>query len=285
MGIPHWMPKLKRPRKKPSAAEVARRLRKRYGLEAVWASDIADQLYCEKRVELRLLHPEVQKETAEQRAGSEAHEQLTARAVPVSEKQLREQLASGKRILLREFPFRGRIRGIPIIGKPDLVAFDGLKALLLADYKFSRRREPYPDHRLQLALYGLLLHQNKFDTSQLATVLVFLSPEQRQAGVEHLEKQLLSTYNQLRNAVLGKHDSATHAEERAACFAYRFDLAGAKNLIEGPIGFWLGSRAAIPTRHENKCKVCEFNAVGLCESALARANPVFVKSIRTARTP
>jgi|GEM_PF-449577 CRISPR/Cas system-associated exonuclease Cas4 (RecB family) len=285
MGVPHWIPKPKRSRKKPSSPEVRKRIKERYGLEAVRASDIADQLYCEKRVELRLLHREVQKETAEQRAGSEAHEQLTARATPITEKQLREQLASGKRILLREFPFSGRLQGVPVIGKPDLVEFDGPKALLLADYKFSRRREPYPDHRLQLALYGLLLHHNKFDTRQLATILVFLSPEQRQKGLEALEKKLLTTYQQLRQVVLAKQGYATHTEEGATCFAYRFDLASARKLIREPIAFWRGSRAAMPTQHQNRCRVCEFNVVRLCESALAPPNPDFVKLIRPAGTP
>ena len=282
MRVSRWTPRSRSTHRKASSAEVRKRLKERYGLDAVWASDIADQLYCEKKVELRLLHPDVRKDTAELRAGSEAHEQLTIRAVPVSEKQLREQLVRGKRVLLREFAFTCRFRGIPIIGRPDLVEFDGLRALFVVDYKFSRNREPYPDHRLQLALYGLLLHQSKFDTSEMATILVFASPEQRQrqGGVEALERNLLNYYRQLRNAVFEQRNSATCTKEGAACFAFKFDLAKAKKLVDEQIGFWLGSRSARPTVHEKKCRMCEFNAAGLCQFALARPSPDFAKSIQ-----
>lgn len=112
-------------------------------------------------------------------------------------------------------------------------------------------------------------------------ILVFVSPEQKQrkGGVEALEKALLAKYHQLRKTALGKESTATYADETASCFAYRFDLAKAKRLLDEPIGFWLGFRSAKPTTHEKKCQKCEFNAAGLCGSALARPDPDLVKSI------
>lgn len=255
-------------RLRPSAQEVKKRLEQTYGIKHVRVADIAEQLFCEKKVELRLLHPEVKKGTS-QLAGLAGHDELAAEARPVSRKELREQLASGKKVLLREASFPGRYRGIPILGKPDLVYFNGMRPLFLVDYKFSGKREPYPDHRLQIALYGMLLHQNKFETDGLVTIIAFVS---RAFAEGHLEPRLLKIYRQLRETVLTQQMPATHQDQRVACFAYPFVLRNAMKLLDNQIDFWLGLRSAVPTRHPRKCSVCEFNAVSRCESALMQAD-------------
>ena len=273
MGVPSWIPRPRTRRKRPSAQEVKKRLEQNYGISFVRAADIAEQLFCEKKVELRLLHPEVKK-GASQLRGLTGHEQLAAEARPISGKELREQLASGKKVLLRESLFSGRHRGIQILGKPDLVCFDGMHPLFLVDYKFSVKRETYPDHRLQVALYGMLLHQNKFETNGLVTIIAFVS---RAVAEGHLEPELLKIYQRLRETVLTHGRQATHQDENVACFAYPFVLAHAKELVDQQIDFWLGLRSAVPTRHARKCSVCEFNVAGLCEAALTQPNQQFVK--------
>lgn len=134
------------------------------------------------------------------------------------------------------------------------------------DYKFSTKHEPYPDHRLQVALYGMLLHQNKFETEGLVTIIAFV---QRAVAEGHLEPELLKIYQRLRETALTQQRQAVHQDPEVACFAYPFVLRHAKKLVDEQIDFWLGLRSAVPTRHSRKCSVCEFNAAGLCESALA----------------
>jgi CRISPR/Cas system-associated exonuclease Cas4 (RecB family) len=252
---------------------VKQRLEQNYGIRFVRAADIAEQLFCEKKVELRLLHPEIKK-GASQIAGLTGHEQLAVDARPISAEELREKLASGKKLLLRESLFSGQYRGIPILGKPDLVCFDGMQPLFLVDYKFSAKREAYPDHRLQVALYGMLLHQNKFETDALVTIIAFVS---RAVGQGHLEPELLKTYQRLRESSLTQQRQAIHQDKNAACFAYPFVLSQAKKLVDDQIDFWLGLRSAVPTRHARKCSVCEFNSAGVCESALTQPNQQIVK--------
>lgn len=265
MGVPSWIPRPRTRRKKPSAREVKKRLEQTYGINFVRVADIAEQLFCEKKVELRLLHPEVKK-GARQVAGLAGHEELSADTVPISREELNKQLASGERIFLRESLFSGKYRGIPIVGRPDLVFFDGLRPQFLVDYKFSAKREAYPDHRLQVALYGMLLHQNKFETEGLATIVAFVS---RAIAEGHREHELLKIYQRLRQTALGQQRQAVHEDRDVACFAYPFVLPKAKQLLDKQIDFWLGLRSAAPTIHPRKCCVCEFNAAGLCESALA----------------
>lgn len=273
MGVPSWIPRPRVHRKKPSSQEVKKHLERTYGINFVRAADIAEQLFCEKKVELRLLHPEMKK-GASQLAGLTGHEELAAEARPVSRKEFREQLASGKKVVLCESLFSGRYRGIPIVGKPDLVCFDGMRPLFLVDYKFSPKREAYPDHRLQVALYGMLLHQNKFETDGLVTIIAFVS---RAVAEGHLESELLQIYDRLRETALSQHRQAIHQDQNVACFAYPFVLSQAKKLVDGQIDFWLGLRSAVPTRHPKKCSVCEFNVAGFCESALTQPNQQFVK--------
>jgi CRISPR/Cas system-associated exonuclease Cas4 (RecB family) len=179
MGVPSWIPRIKPPVERFSSDEVKKRLQERFGISSVRASDISGQLCCEKKVELTLLPPEVRKATPELLAGQQGHEDLAAGAVPISPEELRQKLESGEKLLVRESLLFSDYQGIPIAGKPDLVDYDGLKARLLVEYKFSSKREPYPDHLLQLALYGLLLHLSKRDTTVLVGVLAFLPPEMK----------------------------------------------------------------------------------------------------------
>jgi hypothetical protein len=80
----------------------------------------------------------------------------------------------------------------------------------------------------------------------------------------------------LRTSVLRKREPASVSNEHFACFAYPFDLARARRLLKEPAEFWLGNRQAVPTAHRKKCQVCEFNAAGLCNSALAKPSPEFL---------
>ena len=264
MGVPSWIPKPRARRNRPSAAGVKKHLEQTYGITHVRAADIAEQLFCEKKVELRLLHPEIKK-GATQLAGLSGHEELAADARPISRKELNEQLAAGRRVCLRESVFRGKYRGIPIIGKPDLVLFDGMRPLFLVDYKFSAKRETYPDQRLQVALYGMLLQQNKFNVEGLVTIIAFVS---RSVADGQGERELLRIYGRLRDTALTQRRQAMYQDRDVACFAYPFVLAHAKKLLDEQIDFWLGLRSAVPTKHSRKCSVCEFNVAGLCASAL-----------------
>jgi hypothetical protein len=60
--------------------------RLRFGRSVIVASDIAEQFYCEKKVEMEYLHGEV--ETEAKNIGTEAHENLTEDSVKVKREQL-----------------------------------------------------------------------------------------------------------------------------------------------------------------------------------------------------
>jgi len=282
MGVPSWIPRFTPPVGRLSSDEVKKRLQERYGISSVGASDISGQLYCEKKVELTLLHPDVRKATPELLAGQQGHEELAAGAIPISPEELRQKLESGEKLLVRESLLIGDYQGIPITGKPDLVDYDGLKARLLVEYKFTSKREPYPDHLLQLAVYGLLLHLSRRDTTSLVGVLAFLPSEMKarvrgDSGIdEDREKQMMELCRKLRTSVLRKKEPASVSSEQFACFAYPFDLAKTRRLLREPAEFWLGVRQAAPTMHRKKCQVCEYNASGLCDSALAKPSPEFL---------
>jgi hypothetical protein len=58
----------------------------RFGRSVVVASDIAEQFYCEKKLEMEYLHGKV--ETEAKAIGTEAHEKLTEDSVKVKREQL-----------------------------------------------------------------------------------------------------------------------------------------------------------------------------------------------------
>jgi hypothetical protein len=60
--------------------------RLRFGRSVIVASDIAEQFYCEKKVEMEYLHGEV--ETEAKAIGTEAHEKLAEDSVKMKREQL-----------------------------------------------------------------------------------------------------------------------------------------------------------------------------------------------------
>jgi hypothetical protein len=72
--------------------------RLRFGRSAIVASDIAEQFYCEKKVEMEYLRGEV--ETEAKHIGTEAHEKLTEDSVKVKRAELWQKIMGTNLFLL-----------------------------------------------------------------------------------------------------------------------------------------------------------------------------------------
>lgn len=74
--------------------------RLRFGRSMIVASDIAEQFYCEKKVEMEYLHGEV--ETEAKNIGTEAHEKLTEDSVKVKRDELWQKIYGTKPVFALE---------------------------------------------------------------------------------------------------------------------------------------------------------------------------------------
>ena len=152
---------------------------------------MAEQEYCEMKVDLELRHPEIEEqfrelpEAAEQiealERGKEFHKEAASEAVPVPAEDLPRMILSRQPFTLVEFPLRGHFGKLPLIGRADALHFNGKGASWIVEFKVVKGR-PYVSEWVdaQLRLYGYLLKQDKtFDAQQVFLVCVYVDAEVR----------------------------------------------------------------------------------------------------------
>jgi CRISPR/Cas system-associated exonuclease Cas4 (RecB family) len=231
----------------------------RFGSNFVTASEIAEQFYCEKMVELFHLHGKT--ETEEMKKGRSAHEELLrgmSRVKPEDlwKKVFEEQTHGAVPMLI------GKYKGCIIVGQPDYVFFSSGVPRFLIEHKFSRRPAVFHNYHVQARVYGYLLHDMGLDTRGLWYIIAVGSLE----ACKNLRK-LHQKLCELAFQVTCRPPTSPPPEREEAirlpirevnAVMYPFSLESAVEELEWAVGFWRGRREAVPTRNPQKCKACEF---------------------------
>jgi len=264
--------------------------------EALGASYLAEQAYCEKRVELWLNNPGslvsvprqiesegpaalLQEELAD--IGSQFHQGVSESAPTVTPAEVRNRLAAGEQMILLESGLSGEYRAIPLGGVPDAVCFQGLNATCVIEYKVTDSNQLQTSHRVQLLVYGHLLAQEGFHVSGLLLACALVP----RAHSEWIRSLPPSNIERFVNIVRAESQSLVLAEPsrrnwyQPALEVYRgthiwlrvfkYEPDAAERELQFFTDFWLGARPAKPTTKERKCAVCLYNSLNSCPAALA----------------
>jgi hypothetical protein len=221
--------------------------RYRFGRSVVVASDVAEQFYCEKKVEMEYLHGEV--ETEAKNIGAEAHENLTGDSVRVKREELWRKIYGAKPVFALEMFLLARHGDVVLGGKPDSVLFMRGFPLVVFEYKFSRSGVDYRSYHVQARTYGVLLGNMGFDTSRLFYAIVVADPKTR--GSRELRQNVMRTVmeNGPKEAVLSVDD--------AKVYICKFNRVQAEKDLSWALEFWGNNREAELTSNPNKCLRCE----------------------------
>lgn len=265
----------------------------RHGLSYLWPSEVAEQYYCEYKVHLKRLHPEVRIELPSLESGEASHVALASQAEPITSAEIEQSIRTGKKLALSEWILEGSFQGVRIRGRPDFFAFEGKKAVLLLDFKFSGAKRPFRDQEVQAELYALLAKRADFSTEELCFGIVLFPSAGIGGGLQEAastKAEMLQLRNddgtlckiyerceQAREALLiGRTKTVTVEGDSWTAFLYRFNAEKAARNLTWALGYWLAEREPIPVkRYPRKCFACPFNAVGLCEHALQEPDPDF----------
>jgi len=220
----------------------------RFGVPAIPAASIAEQYYCEKKVELAYEYGE--EETKEILLGREAHEKLLEGTRKAKMESLWAEISSGLQVTVREMPLIGKYKDLFLIGVPDAVIFKDGEAKLVVEYKFTRSRFPWHDHHVQARIYCLLLYLMGFKTENLRYALI-LTPKTCRglAELRQIEKSILNSKG---DEVIEKKING----DTIRAFITTFKIEEAKQELEWALNYWIKERDAIPTRNPNKCRDC-----------------------------
>jgi hypothetical protein len=220
----------------------------RFGRPWVAASHIADQYYCEQKVELRCLLGEVETEVKQQ--GSEGHEEVAADAITTSRQELFHQLFSDQLTVAQEILLLSRYKGVILVGQPDAVAFHQGRALFLFEFKFSRSQIPYHSYHVQAHVYGKILESMNIDIQNLYYAIAIIPPSLRNES---------TLFHKIVYAVLenGPHE-ASFPVEASQVHVYTYQSNFAEDDIDWALKYWRNQRDAVPTQNPNKCARCEY---------------------------
>jgi hypothetical protein len=93
----------------------------RHGLTCLWPSEIADQSYCEYKVHLKRLHPEVRIELSSLELGEANHTALVSQVEPITPAEIEQSIRTGKKLAICEWVLEGCFHGVRIRGRPDVI--------------------------------------------------------------------------------------------------------------------------------------------------------------------
>lgn len=251
---------------------------------------MAEQEFCELKVDLELRHPQIEEqlralpEVAEQLEaidrGKEFHEIVAAPAEPISADDLQKLVSSRQPFTLIESSLRGRFGSLPLIGRPDAVHFDGLGSAWVVEHKVRDRPYLTPSDDAQLRLYGFLLKQDKrFDVARLTLVCVITGreaaekikrlPENRKIGLAQTVCMEPPGPSAPRRR-WDEHSVRGLGTTRLRAATFHYDPEKARKELRFLTAYWLGTRQPIPTQKPTKCSVCRVNALQLCPVPRAR---------------
>jgi CRISPR/Cas system-associated exonuclease Cas4 (RecB family) len=220
----------------------------RFDRSVIVASDIAEQFYCEKKVEMEYLHGEV--ETEAKNVGTEAHEKLTEDSVKVKRDELWQKIYGAKRVFALEMFLLAKYGDVLLAGKPDSVLFARGFPLVVFEYKFSGSDVDYHSYHVQAQTYGVLLGNMGFDTSRLFYAIVVADPKTK--GSRELRQ------NAIRIVMGNDPREAVHSINDAKIYFCKFNRINAEKDLTWALEFWRRNREAEPASNQNKCARCEY---------------------------
>jgi CRISPR/Cas system-associated exonuclease Cas4 (RecB family) len=228
----------------------------RFSRYFIVASDIAEQYFCEKKVEMQYLRGEI--ETEEKTMGTEAHEKLLQDSVRIKRKELWQKVYGKKPVVALEMLLLAKHKGIILAGRPDSIVFQNGCPLVVFEYKFTKSAIAHLTYHVQARAYGLLLRNMGFDTSRLFYAIVLADPKARHDN--ELKRKVVNAV-----AENGPKESVLNIEN-AAIYVCKFNDTDAEKDLDWAIEFWKNTREAITTKNPNKCKKCEYRVE--CERSI-----------------
>ena len=224
----------------------------RFDNRYIKVSEVASQYYCEKKVELKYIHGDI--ETESKILGREGHDELVEEFGQVTLKAGWEKIFTSPLLSLSEFLFFAKYKNSYLVFKPDRVLFVNGIPKLLVEFKFSKYRRPFISHHVQLRAEGILLKKLGFDVSSLHYAII-ISPINAERDSELLNEIPTLIHNKLNSIERGKPLNFGNMNT----FVYKLETGAAKKNLKWAIEYWKERREAQMTDNEKKCRSCEYN--------------------------
>jgi CRISPR/Cas system-associated exonuclease Cas4 (RecB family) len=227
----------------------------RHGVSFVAVSSIAEQYYCEYKLENEFALGEIPTETKD--SGTALHAELMP-----TERITREEFAemvSRKEPSLGVLGVWGSAGGLKVVGEPDHIIWSRGKPLWVLELK-TTRGDPTPlweDQENQVRIYGLLLEKMGFDCSAMRLAVVRL--RSGELGEEEKHQWIVK----VSQALMEDDVQSLEAKYRGVMKAHLLthDARRAEEAVLSKSGYWMQQREPVASASVGKCRACEYNAV------------------------
>jgi len=234
----------------------------KHGTSFVAVSSIAEQYYCEYKLENEFALGEVPTEAKD--SGTALHDEL----IPMEKISRKEftKLVSGEKPSLAVLNVWGTSGGLRVVGTPDHIIWARGKPLWVVELK-TTMGDPTPlweDQEAQVRIYGLMLELMGFDCSGMRLAVVRI----RSGELGEEEKRTWALM--VSEALLKDEVRELEARYRGMMKVHvlKHDRDAAERAVLSKSGYWLGQREPTASASVGKCRACEFNSV--CSKSLVK---------------
>jgi len=226
----------------------------RHNTKFVAVSSVANQFYCEYKVENEFALGEIPTEAKE--TGTSLHDELMP-TVPISRSEF-AKMVGRKKPSLGVLHVWGAAQGIRLVGMPDHIVWAEGRPLWLVELK-TTRGDPSPlweDQENQVRIYGLLLELMGFDCSKMRLAVVRLKTN------ELGEAEKTEWMVRVSNALLDDRVTDLEAKYRGIMKAHllNHDRKLAEAAVAVKAGYWLNQRDPTSSTSVGKCRACEYSS-------------------------
>ncbi len=227
----------------------------RHGAKFVAVSSIANQFYCEYKVENEFALGEIPTEAKE--TGTNLHDELMP-TVEVSRKEFAKMVGRREPSLgvLRVW---GESHGVKLVGMPDHIVWADGKSLWLMELK-TTSGDPTPlweDQESQVRIYGLLLDLMGFNCSRMRLAVVRLKT--KALGEDEKTRWIVRISEAMLAGRVGELEAKQGGTMKTHILKHDRRLAIAA--IEAKAGYWLNQRDPTSSTSVGKCRACEYGPV------------------------
>lgn len=227
------------------------------GLPWVRIRDIADQFYCEKKVDLELRLGK--KYFKDLKDGSEVHSKVDSELVRVSLKKLIEEIVS-KKPLITKLAVDFEIDGVPIFGRSDQIFFRDAKPCYLFELKSTNYNldRIYKGEKVQALLYGFGLDKMGFDCSRLCLAVVKVRRDLKSEYYQKLTKNVIKLLDSMYST---KERILSDCIKLEGCYIHLWNYSGISELeaeLRDKLSYWTKKRSPAKAKNPTKCKSCVY---------------------------
>jgi len=167
----------------------------------------------------------------------------------------------GEKVRLYDPLLLGKYEEIFLAGHPDVILFANRIPELVIEFKFSAKSIPSAQYHSQAGLYCYMLEGLGFDVKNLHYVLGIFPPSAFASNALSLATDLIA------NSFPFSRSSMELPEGTACLYASRYNRASSIKELRWASDYWRGTRDAVPTKVDWKCRAC--SAKQVCRFSLA----------------